>query len=49
MYSLASKEVLNKISRIFPGAMLCDVHSHSDSTSINDFIERIVQRLPLPA
>jgi hypothetical protein len=49
MYSLASKDVLNKISKIFPGAMLCDVHSHTENLSINDFIERIVQRLPMPA
>lgn len=43
MYSLASQEILNKISKIFPGAMLCDVHTHSDSLSLNDFIDVFFQ------
>lgn len=45
MYTLAAQEILNKISKIFPGAMLCDVHSHSDLLSIDDFIE--VYPIPL--
>lgn len=56
MYKAASKDILNKISKIFPGAMLSDVNSQHESSSLKDLIEviflniqRIVQRIPLPA
>ena len=34
----ASMEILNKISKIFPGAMLSDVNHPSEDLSINDLI-----------
>lgn len=49
MYKAASSEILNKISKIFPGAMFSDVGPSHGNYCLNDLIDQIVQRLPLPA